>query len=321
MSSFEFCVAECRATHREQLFNDVIMGMSEPNRSLPSKHFYDERGSQLFDQICDLEEYYLTRTETEIMHRSGNEMADRIGRDARLVEYGSGSSVKTRILLDALEAVSDYVPVDISGDHLHQVASKLAKDYPAVTISPVVADFTQPFTLPDCDNPFDRTCIYFPGSTIGNFTQEQAVELLGKMRTVAGERCGLLIGVDLQKDLNVLKAAYNDSDGVTAEFNLNLLRRLNRELSSNFDLENFEHRAIYDQAQDRIEMRLQSLCSQTVSLGDYRFDFQAGEEILTEYSHKYTIESFSELASRVGWNLECSWTDPRNYFAVMYFED
>ncbi|MGI9470687.1 MAG: L-histidine N(alpha)-methyltransferase, partial [Rubripirellula sp.] len=239
MPSSDSCVAERRAEHRDQLLRDVVSGLSAPERSLPSKHFYDERGSQLFDRICELEEYYPTRTEAAIMQASGSEMADCIGSHARLVEYGSGSSLKTRILLDDLSNLADYVPVDISDEHLHQTAEKLSHDYPLLSISPVVADFTRPFQLPECDADFDRTCIYFPGSTIGNFTREHAVDLLSAMRTVAGDRGGLLIGVDLQKDREVLEAAYNDGQGVTADFNLNLLRRINRELNADFDLDQF----------------------------------------------------------------------------------
>ena len=336
MPQSDSCVAERRAEHRDQLLQDVIDGLSASDRNLPSKHFYDERGSQLFDQICELDEYYPTRTETAIMRDCGTEIADCIGPNARLVEYGSGSSVKTRILLDELTDLADYVPVDISDEHLHQTAEKLSKDYPLLTISPVVADFTQPFELPDCSTEHNRTCIYFPGSTIGNFTWPQAIKLLSAMRTVAdhgsedqlesdqreGEhRGGLLIGVDLQKDLDVLEAAYNDSDGVTAEFNLNLLHRINRELDADFDLEQFRHRALYDTDSNRIEMRLTSLQDQRVSLGDYQFDFVQGEEILTEYSHKYTVEDFAERAANVGWTLRQAWTDEREYFAVMYFED
>lgn len=335
MPQSDSCVAERRAEHRDQLLQDVIDGLSGSERSLPSKHFYDERGSQLFDQICELEEYYPTRTETAIMQDCGTEIADCIGPNARLVEYGSGSSVKTRILLDELKDLADYVPVDISDEHLHQTAEKLSKDYPLLTISPVVADFTQPFELPDCATKQRRTCIYFPGSTIGNFTWPQAMELLSRMRTVADHRSGdepemdhpgnahrggLLIGVDLQKDLDVLEAAYNDFRGVTAEFNLNLLHRINRELDADFDLDQFRHRALYDTSANRIEMRLTSLQNQRVSLGDYQFDFVQGEEILTEYSHKYTVTDFAKRAADLGWMLRQAWTDAREYFAVMYFE-
>lgn len=321
MSNSESCTAERRAEHRDQLLQDVIIGLSDDERSLPSKHFYDERGSRLFDQICDLEEYYPTRTETAIMRASGEEIAACIGASARLVEYGSGSSLKTRILLDDLADPADYVPVDISDEHLHQTAEKLSQDYPLLTISPVVADFTRPFELPECVSDFDRTCIYFPGSTIGNFTREHAVELLATMRRVAGDTGGLLIGVDLQKDLSVLEAAYNDADGVTAQFNLNLLHRINRELHADFDLDQFQHRAIYNLDAGRIEMRLTSLRDQRVSLSDHQFEFAEGDEILTEYSHKYTVDGFAELADRVGWSLRQSWSDDRDYFSVMYFED
>jgi dimethylhistidine N-methyltransferase len=303
----------------DTFLEDVLAGLRRRPKRLLSKYLYDERGSQLFENICDLEEYYPTRTELGIMRRSVREMAREIGPLVRLVEYGSGASVKTRLLLDALQSCAAYIPVDISGDHLQQVAQRLAAAHPEIEILPVCADFTEAFDGPVPDAAFDCTVVYFPGSTIGNFGHDQAVSLLGQMADQCGTGGGLLIGIDLQKDVAVIEAAYNDRRGVTAEFNLNLLARINRELEADFDLGSFTHRAPYNRAADRIEMHLVSDRDQTAVVAGEAIRFRRGESICTEHSHKYTIEGFAAMAARAGFALQKVWTDARRYFAVLYF--
>ncbi|KAA5539605.1 L-histidine N(alpha)-methyltransferase [Roseiconus nitratireducens] len=308
-----------------QLREDVLAGLSEMPRVLSSKYFYDKRGSSLFDSICSLPEYYPTRTETEIMERDAGAMVSQIGEDVCIVEYGSGSSVKTRLLLDQVGPRASYVPVDISGKHLAQTAEELSDRYPRMPITPVVADFTQPFELPGWVAEHENVCFYFPGSTIGNFTPDEAVDLLRRMRcqgqTASNEpsKTGLLIGVDLHKDTGVLEAAYNDREGVTAEFNKNMLVRINRELGADFDLDQFGHTAIYNEAARRIEMRLVSLTHQTVHLCGRSFEFGCGQTIRTEYSHKYTLDGFTQLAETAGWSVRQAWTDPQSRFSVLFF--
>lgn len=243
-----------------------------------------------------------------------------IGTNSRLVEYGSGSSLKTRILLDQVIELDSYLPIDISREHLHTTASNLATEYPNHVIQPIVGDFTKPINLPKTSSAQTKTCIYFPGSTIGNFTHDEASDLLHAMRTTAGERGSLLIGFDLHKDKDVLEAAYNDRKGVTARFNLNLLSRINRELDAQIEVANFEHKAIFNEQVGRIEMRLRSLCNQSIRVEDQFFHINEGDEILTEYSHKYTVEGFTTMADEAGWSCRAAWYDPQRYFAVMYLE-
>ena len=310
-------------THSEavnQFRDDVLRGLNSPVRSIPSKYFYDEHGSLLFDQICELHEYYPTRTETRIMQRSAKMMATCIGTNTRLVEYGSGSSLKTRILLNQLNELDSYLPIDISREHLHAAAKNLAREYPHHNIQPIVGDFTKPINLPEPCSSQTSTCIYFPGSTIGNFTNEEASELLHSMRSTAGAHGSLLIGFDLLKDKHTLEAAYNDRDGVTAQFNLNLLSRINRELDAQVDVASFKHKAIFNEEAGRIEMRLRSLRNQSIRIDDHFFHINEGDEILTEYSHKYTVECFTTMADEAGWSCRAVWHDPQTYFAVMYLE-
>ncbi len=308
------------ASPTSEFLSDVIRGLSAPSPWLPSKYFYDQRGSILFDQICELEEYYPTRVESHLMERSAQQMAACLGSNIRLIEYGSGSSGKTRMLLDNLIEPLDYVPVDISGEHLLRTAARLRAEYPLLNVAPVIADFTATFDLPPAAFGTSRTCIYFPGSTIGNFTLAEATRLLASMAVVCGDEGGLLIGFDLQKKIPILEAAYNDRQGVTAEFNKNLLHRINRELRGNFDVDRFEHHAYYDSTANRIEMRLISQYDQAVSIAGRRFSFDAGTAIRTEYSHKYTVDGFAKTAAKVGWRCEEFWTDPEEFFAVMYLE-
>ncbi len=311
-------VVQPTAVRADTFLDDVLDGLSRPVKSLPSKYLYDERGSHLFDQICELDEYYVTRTELSIMQQHASSISRQIDTDVMLVEYGSGSSLKTRVLLDALERPAAYVPVDISEEHLLKTAEQLRLAYSGLKVLPVVADFTQPFTLPNCEPPASHVAFYFPGSTIGNFTPPQAGKLLQQMATMLGQQGGLLIGIDLQKDTDVLHAAYDDHEGVTAAFSLNLLSRINRELGVNFDCDRFKHRAVYNSLHHRIEISIVSLENQRVSIGDHTVDFAAGEAILTEYSHKYTVEGFARFARQYGFHLHKSWADPKNYFAVLH---
>ena len=299
-------------------FQDVVTGLSRRPRTLSCKYFYDERGSQLFDQICELEEYYLTRTELAIMRQHAGEMAEQIGPGVKLVEYGSGSSVKTRLLLDNLQEPVAYVPVDISREHLQQTADKLARRYPGIEILPVCADFTEEFELPVAETTPSHDAVYFPGSTIGNFLPSEAQAMLRRIVQLCGCGGGLLIGIDLHKDARIIEAAYNDAAGVTEKFNLNLLARINRELEGDLDLSQFEHRAEYNAEVGRVEISLRSRCDQTMRIGDREFSIGVGESILTEYSHKYTIDSFAELALAAGLTLRRAWTDEREYFAVLH---
>lgn len=298
--------------------NDVLHGLSQPRKTLPCKYLYDERGSQLFDQICQTEEYYPTRTELSIMEQHADCIAYQIDKAVMLVEYGSGSSLKTRVLLDALREPAAYVPVDISEEHLLKTAVELQSLYPALDVMPVVADFTRPFALPSSEQPASHVALYFPGSTIGNFTPQAAGELLRGMASLLGPGGGLLIGIDLQKDVPIIEAAYNDAQGVTAEFSLNLLHRINAELAGNFDIGQFVHRAIYNPRAHRVEISVVSQSAQSVRIGEHMIHFEPGEQILTEYSHKYTIEGFAQFASQFGFSLHESWTDARDYFGVLH---
>ena len=302
------------------MLRDVVEGLSRNHKTLPSKYFYDERGSKLFDDICELDEYYVTRTESTLMKQQVGDIAAAVGSNALLVEYGSGSSLKTRLLLRNLIAPAGYVPIDISGDYLSQVGHSLQAEFPHIEIMPVVADFTKSFEVPSPTSKESRRVIYFPGSTIGNFRREDAMALLVGMAENAGADGGVLIGVDLDKDRDVLRAAYNDSQGVTAEFNLNILKRINDELGGNFDLRKFKHEAVFNDGRSCIEMHLISTERQTVNVCKYSFEFEENESVLTEYSHKYTIDAFGEMANEAGLNVKNVWTDANNMFAVMYLE-
>lgn len=299
---------------------EVLAGLRRRPKRVSPKFFYDERGSQLFDAICELPEYYPTRTELRIMEDHLDEIAALLGPAVALIEYGSGSSTKTRLLLDRLEEPAAYVPVDISCEHLAETASRLAGEYPDVEVLPVCTDFTRPFAIPAPSRPAERNIVYFPGSTIGNFNTDEAVDLMAVMRGEAGDGGGLLIGVDLVKPREILEPAYNDAAGVTAEFNLNLLRRLNREHDADFELDGFRHEAVYEEDTQRIEMRLISLDEQSVHVGNERFDFEPGEAIVTEHSHKFAVDQFAELADQAGFALRKVWTDADTLFSVQYLE-
>ena len=305
--------------HLKQFRADVLDGLRKPAKELPCKYFYDEHGSKLFDAICELDEYYLTRTELAIMREQAAAMAAAIGPRALLIEFGSGSSLKTRLLLDELDRPAAYVPVDISGSHLAASARRLAEQYPGIDIRPVCADFTGPLELPECETP-KRRVVYFPGSTIGNFGPADARRLLRHIRGVCGSGGGLLVGIDLKKDVGILEAAYNDRAGVTAEFNLNVLRRINRELGADFRLDAFAHRAFYNAGHGRVEMHLVSRERQTVHVGGVAIPFAAGETIHTECSYKYAVDEFCGLAAAAELKRTRLWTDREELFAVMLFE-
>jgi L-histidine N-alpha-methyltransferase len=295
---------------------DVLTGLRNRPKTLPCKYFYDESGAQLFERICMLPEYYLTRTELSLMSEQAAAMADWAGPNALLIEFGSGSSTKTRLLLDQRRDWHAYMPVDISQEHLLATARRLATEYAPLRVLPCVADFSQPLSLV-LPASAARRIIYFPGSTLGNFERRDAVALLRRSARLVGPAGGLLLGVDLVKDPAILLAAYNDSAGVTAAFNLNLLVRINRELGMKFPLRAFRHLALYDELAQRIEMRL--ICDRelVVNLDEHYFHFRAGEFIRTEYSHKYTLSSLENLLTASGWRLERQWTDARRWFAVV----
>lgn len=297
---------------------EVIAGLQQEAKTLPCKYFYDEYGSQLFDRICELPEYYPTRTEMGIMRAHVGEMAALLRPGCRLIEYGSGSSLKTRILLDNTPNLASYVPVDISREHLYKSACALSDIYPDLEVLPVCADYTEAFSLPWGSRAVTHSVVYFPGSTIGNFPPKQAACFLRQISELCGEGGGLLIGVDLKKAPQILEPAYNDAQGVTAAFNLNLLDRINRELGADFDLTQWEHFACYNPFQGRIEMHLVSLCEQIVSIGGTRIDFAEDEMIHTESSYKYGLDGFKTLADTAGWQVEKVWTDPKRLFSVQY---
>lgn len=316
MNSDSAALTDNRSADRD--LKGIVDGLKKPEKEISPKYFYDEKGSQLFDRITEQPEYYPTQTEISIMRDNVGDMAARIGKQASLIEFGSGSSLKTPILLENLDELAAYVPVDISKEHLIASSEALGRDYPHIEIIPVVADFTQPFDLPTPRVMPKKNIVYFPGSTIGNFPPKAALDLLRTMHTEAGEGGALLIGVDLQKDIQTLEAAYNDAAGVTAEFNLNMLEHLNREFGTNFDLSAFSHHAMYNAKLGRIEMRLISHADQEVQVGDEVIIIEKGEAILTETSHKYTLDGFAELAEQAGFRVEKVWTDAKQLFSVQY---
>jgi dimethylhistidine N-methyltransferase len=303
---------------RERFLDAAVRGLSCSPKTLPTAFLYDPRGSDLFEQICELPEYYPTRTELAIMDRHLDEMAAVLGPDVHLIEYGSGAGIKTRHLLQALHSPVAYAPVDISRDFLMASAAQLAGEFPKLEVLPVCADFTQPFDVPNPARRARRRVLYFPGSTIGNFRHDAAARLLAQMADEVGSSGAILIGVDLVKDVETLEAAYNDAQGITAQFNLNLLRRMNDELGCTFDLDAFEHRALWVPDRGAIEMRLYARRAQSVRVGSCRFDFEPGEWIHTEDSHKYTPEQFAALAARAGLRVHTVWTDERSLFSVQY---
>jgi len=298
---------------------DAIAGLSSNPRSLPCKYFYDERGALLFQKICELPEYYITRTEIDILDRNRADIASRLGPNIELIGLGTGAGTKTRILVEALQSPAVYIPVDISEKQLRESTVLFRKIFPDLEILPVCADYLQPVALPSPNSNPGRNVVYFPGSTIGNFEPNEALEFLHRIANVSCRDGGLLIGVDLKKDLHVLEAAYNDSAGVTAQFNLNLLERNNHELGADFDIDQWRHRAIYNSSVGRIEMYLISEIDQFVHVDERKFHFRRGEEIITEFSYKYAPDEFAALARKARFEFVRMWTDDARLFGVFYF--
>jgi dimethylhistidine N-methyltransferase len=322
MSPSNRSALELRDYHPAQrlLAQDILAGLQQTPKRLSPIYLYDEVGSQLFDRICELPEYYLTRTETQLLSTHGESIANSIGADALFVEFGSGASLKTRLLLDRLPRLSGYVPVDISRQHLMAAARSISASYPSLEVLPVCADFRQRFRLPQPARAPSRAVGFFPGSTIGNFDRDDAVDLLGVMRDIVGCGGGLVIGTDLVKDRAQLEAAYNDSQGVTAAFNRNVLTRLNREFGADFDVAAFKHRAIWRAEVARIEMHLVSMRRQTVHIAGDTVAFEAGESLVTEHCQKYTRDTFATLAAAAGWRVLETWTHERHPYSVHYLE-
>lgn len=302
-----------------EMLSDVLEGLRQAQKTLPSKYFYDQRGSELFEQITELDEYYLTRTELQIMQDNIQEIANSLGEKTQLVELGSGSSFKTRLLLNHLEEIHSYVPVDISENFLDEVAENLQVEFPDLKINPVATDYTRSLQLPEIPDGVNRI-IYFPGSTIGNFTKENAEEFIGLIENSLDKHGGLLIGFDLVKDRETLLAAYNDSKEVTAQFNKNILRRINKELDADFDLNRFDHKAIFNESKSRIEMHLVSCSKQVVNIRGEKISFEKGETIHTENSHKYTLTSFRDM-TKLYFEKVITWTDTNDYFTVQYLKN
>jgi dimethylhistidine N-methyltransferase len=296
-----------------RFLDDVRTGLGQPSRSLPCKYFYDEPGGSLFEKICQLDAYYLPRCELSILQRHGAHLVRALGPVGTVIEYGSGDSAKTRLLLEQVHPAV-YAPVDINRPQLQAVAARLAARHPGMSISPVAADFTQPFDLPSL--PQGSRLVFFSGSTIGNFPPADARSLLATMRRQAGPGGSVLVGVDLQKDPHLLERAYDDPQGVTAAFNLNLLARINRELGADFVLEQFRHQACYNAVLGRIEMYLVSQCRQTVHVGDAAFAFAAGERICTEYAYKHTLGGFAALAQAAELVVRQVWTDSNGWYSL-----
>ena len=300
----------------EDFLDDVIAGLSLPQKTLLPKYFYDSEGSRLFERICRLREYYPTRSELSLLRQNLNEIARFVGEGCELIEYGSGEGIKTRLLLERLRPAR-YIPVDISEAALSDAARRLAREFPWLEIAGVVGDFSRPHKLPLFRRGRrTRRVVYFPGSTIGNLSAADAEAFLRMSRGRVGARGAMLVGVDLKKDANVLHAAYNDARGVTAAFNLNLLARINRELDGDFDLRRFRHYAFYNASQGRVEMHLVSLGRQVVRIGPHRFEFEAGETIHTENSSKYSIDEFRVLAAEAGFRGARVWCDRRGMFSL-----
>ena len=304
----------------EEFREQFIAGLAQMPRTLPSKFFYDEQGAGLFLKICELPEYYITRTEMQILRDSGPKIADALGRQIELIGLGTGAGTKTRILLENLDSPIAYIPVDISKEQLTQSTAAFSQTFPTLEILPVCTDYLQPFELPTPIRVPARKIVYFPGSTIGNLEPAAALTFLKKIRTmVRPANGGLLIGVDLKKSKTILERAYNDSSGVTAAFNRNLLVRANRDLNADFDLEQWRHHAIYNEKAGRIEMHLISRTNQSVSVGGHIFNFARGEHIISEFSYKYSPEEMIALANRAGLRFEKMWTDRNQLFGVFLF--
>lgn len=306
------------ASQQDRFLKDVLEGLAKPQKTLPCQYFYDKAGSNLFEQITELPEYYPTRTEISILSKQAEAIAAALGPRALLVEYGAGASTKTRILLDALQDPAGYVPIDVSEDFLLQTADALKAEYPDLIVSPIAADFMVEFGLPA---DIEGTPVgFFPGSTIGNLNDDEIEQFLRAARRLLGPDSKFVIGVDLRKSPDILIPAYDDAQGVTAAFNMNLLKRINRDLGGNFDLGAFEHQTIWNDDASRIEMHLRSLKAQSVQIGGIEIGFDANETIHTENSRKFDLAKFVSLISATGWTLRKDWRDDRDFFAVLLLE-
>jgi dimethylhistidine N-methyltransferase len=304
------------SARRDPILEDVLEGLSKPSKTLPSKYFYDATGSRLYEEICTLPEYYLTRTETQLLKSLAHDLRGHIAQDTALVEFGSGASVKTRILLDRHPGISLYVPVDISEESLTESTRRIGQEFPKLVVRPIAGDFLKALSPPDALR--TRPVLgFFPGSTIGNLSDGEAERFLRASRSLLGPDARFLIGIDLVKDVNELVRAYDDAQGITAAFNKNLLDRLNRELGATFDTGQFSHRAIWNSHESRMEMHLVSMMRQSVIVCGRCFDFEAGETIHTENSRKYTLKGFAEIAARAGWSTERSWSSAAPAYAVV----
>ncbi len=308
------------AVDRDTFLRDVLEGLRAEPKRLPSKYLYDEAGSVLFDRICELDEYYPTRTELQILADHAGEMAAHLGAGCVLLEYGSGSSNKTAPILQHLARPVMYAPIDVARDHLLAAAERIEEAFPDIEVHPIHADFTQAYPVPDPGWDAPRRVVYFPGSTIGNFEPAAAEQLLAEIAAACGPGGALLVGADLRKSEAILEPAYNDSEGVTAAFNLNILEHINRELGADFQLSCFRHRAPWNAEAGRIEMLLESLDDQVVHIAGERIEFKTGDTICTEYSHKFTLDGFAAVAGAAGLDVRRVWTDPQGWFSVQYCE-
>lgn len=304
----------------DRLIADLLAGLRKPIKEVSPMWLYDERGSELFDAISEQPEYYPTRTELKLMERHAGAMAERIGHDAALIEFGSGTSMKTRLLLDHLHEPRAYVPIDVAGIHLLDAAGAIAREYPSLAVMPLCADFTKPFDLPAKAAAAERRVVYFPGSTLGNFDPPAAKRLLQSIHHLVGLSGAALIGLDLKKDAAALERAYQDAAGFTEQFNFNCLRHLNREAQANFALSQFEHQVLWVEAASRIEMRLISRRDQVVMVAGEPIHFDAGEYVRTICSYKYTLESFAQLAAAAGFDVREVWLDDEYQFSVQLLE-
>ncbi|WNB91223.1 L-histidine N(alpha)-methyltransferase [Bacillus sp. NEB1478] len=300
------------------MYSEVLDGLKKSAKSVSPKYFYDKRGSELFEEITMLNEYYPTRTELLILNEYKYEMAKVVGSNSALIEFGSGSSEKVRTLLGAMNGLQEYVAIDISKDFLYQSARALSMEYPNLQVHAVSADYTEKFTMPQLQS--ERKVVFFPGSTIGNFERDEMITFLSKTAQFLKPGGGMFIGVDLKKDPTLLNAAYNDKKRITNKFNLNLLNRFNRELLADFKLEHFRHHAFYNQEKGRVEMHLVSLKNQRITIGNEKIAFKEGETIHTENSHKFTIEEFQDIARNCGFIPRNVWCDEKEWFSIHYLE-
>ncbi|MDR7071388.1 L-histidine N(alpha)-methyltransferase [Fictibacillus barbaricus] len=298
------------------MYSEVLNGLKKSSKSISPKYLYDKRGSELFEEITMLPEYYPTRTELHILNKYKHEMADAAGSDSALIEFGSGSSEKVRTLLGAMRELNEYVAIDISKDFLYQSAKALSIEYPNIQVHAVSADYTEKFNMPELNS--ERKIVFFPGSTIGNFERDEMMAFLKKTSQFLTKGDGMLIGVDLKKDAAVLNAAYNDNKRITSKFNLNLLNRFNRELLADFKLEHFSHHAFYNKDKGRVEMHLVSLKNQRITIGNEKITFNEGETIHTENSYKFTIKEFQDIARKCGFTSRNVWCDEKEWFSMHY---